>query len=54
MYIPLGGRKYKIMSLIIIFGFVIVWHELQKKLMVWGITIMISFFIEIILRTTSN
>ncbi|EJD06915.1 MBOAT-domain-containing protein [Fomitiporia mediterranea MF3/22] len=43
IYIPLGGIKNQIVSTILIFTFVALWHDLTFRLLAWGW--LVSFFI---------
>ena len=36
LFIPLGGSKYKIYNIWIVFGFVAIWHDLTLNLLAWG------------------
>lgn len=36
LFIPLGGTKYKIYNIWVIFGFVAIWHDLSLNLLAWG------------------
>jgi D-alanyl-lipoteichoic acid acyltransferase DltB (MBOAT superfamily) len=36
LFIPLGGSKYKMYNIWVVFGFVAIWHDLSLKLLVWG------------------
>ncbi|RYH10483.1 hypothetical protein EON65_39430 [archaeon] len=36
IYLPLGGRKYRILSACLIFFFVALWHDFEVHLLVWG------------------
>ena len=36
IFIPLGGTKYKIFNIWIVFGFVALWHDLSMNLLAWG------------------
>eukprot|EP01038_Epipyxis_sp_PR26KG_P010182 gene10182-13699_t len=47
MYIPLGGNSNKILSVLIVFIFVAVWHDFEMKLLVWGILNSVFYFIEV-------
>lgn len=43
LYIPLGGSNNMILSTIIVFTFVALWHDLSFKLLTWGW--LVSFFV---------
>jgi D-alanyl-lipoteichoic acid acyltransferase DltB (MBOAT superfamily) len=36
LFIPLGGGKYKIFNIWVVFGFVALWHDLTLNLLAWG------------------
>lgn len=36
LYIPLGGQKYRMVNVWLVFGFVAVWHDAELKLLAWG------------------
>ena len=46
MYIPLGGRRFQLLSVILIFNFVAVWHEVEFQLLFWAWANSALFFIE--------
>jgi len=57
VYVPLGGRKYKYLSLILVFIFVIIFHDggaFELFFWIWGLGIMIGFIVEIFLRKYFN
>jgi len=37
LYIPLGGRKYRALATVVVFTFVALWHDVQWKLLTWGL-----------------
>ena len=37
MYIPLGGRSSRVLNIWLIFLFVAIWHDVEMKLIVWGL-----------------
>eukprot|EP01040_Poterioochromonas_malhamensis_P001880 gene1880-2012_t len=48
IYIPLGGKHYQLMNVWIIFLFVALWHDLEWKLMIWGLMNAFFYIIEVI------
>ncbi len=48
LYKPLGGRKYQYLNVWIIFFFVGLWHDLEWKLMVWGLLNAVFYVIEVL------
>ncbi|OMJ95286.1 hypothetical protein SteCoe_1343 [Stentor coeruleus] len=36
LFIPLGGSRYKIFNIWIVFGYVALWHDLTLNLLAWG------------------
>ena len=57
LYLPLGGRNNRIMAVWAVFLFVAVWHDIELKLLIWGILNSVFFLIEVlakrVLRTKS-
>ena len=51
MYIPLGGKKKKILNTFIIFSFVALWHDLRLNLLLWAWGIYICLIPEIIIKS---
>jgi D-alanyl-lipoteichoic acid acyltransferase DltB (MBOAT superfamily) len=37
IYKPLGGRSYRFLSVWLIFSFVAIWHDIEWKLILWGL-----------------
>ena len=54
MYIPLGGKKKKLLNTFIIFSFVALWHDLKFNLLLWAWTIYVSLIPEIIIKSYFN
>jgi D-alanyl-lipoteichoic acid acyltransferase DltB (MBOAT superfamily) len=54
IYIPLGGSKYKIYNIWIVFNFVALWHDLQLNLLLWGWFICLFFVPEIMVKQYFN
>ncbi|CAB4473157.1 uncharacterized protein OCT59_028303 [Rhizophagus irregularis] len=48
IYIPLGGSKYLIYNMLIVFTFVALWHDISLKLLAWGWLIWIFILPETI------
>ena len=36
LFVPLGGSKFKVYNIWVVFGFVAIWHDLRLHLLVWG------------------
>lgn len=47
MYVPMGGRSYRVISVWFIFLFVAVWHDIEPKLLVWGLMNAAFYLIEV-------
>lgn len=47
MYVPMGGRNNRIISVWIIFIFVAVWHDIEPKLLAWGILNAMFYLFEV-------
>ena len=47
MYRPLGGRETRVWSIWPIFLFVAIWHDIEMKLMVWGLMNSFFFVLEV-------
>lgn len=50
IYIPLGGTKNVLLSSILIFTFVALWHDLSFKLLAWGWLVSLFLIPELIAR----
>ena len=50
MYVPMGGKDNKIWSVWVIFLFVAIWHDLEIKLIAWGLLNSTFLVIEVISR----
>ncbi|KAF9286455.1 glycerol transporter [Mortierella alpina] len=48
IYIPLGGTRYAIYNIWVVFTFVAIWHDIQLKLLAWGWLISLFILPEII------
>ncbi|KAI8991686.1 MBOAT, membrane-bound O-acyltransferase family-domain-containing protein [Mycotypha africana] len=48
IYIPLGGSKYFVYSIWVVFTFVALWHDIELKLLAWGWLICLFLLPEII------
>lgn len=51
MFIPLGGAKYKVFSLFVIFTFVAIWHDIGWKLITWAWGIYAVFAPEVAIKS---
>lgn len=49
MYIPMGGNKRKAFTIVPIFLFIAVWHDIELRLVKWAIVTCISFIPEILI-----
>ncbi|KAG5507371.1 hypothetical protein GH5_07469 [Leishmania sp. Ghana 2012 LV757] len=47
MYIPMGGNRTKLFSILPIFFFIAIWHDMQLRLLLWATIICFTFIIEI-------
>ena len=36
IYVPLGGRKWQMLNVWVVFGFTALWHDVQPKLLAWA------------------
>ena len=50
MYLPMGGKAHKIWSVWVIFLFVAIWHDLEFKLVAWGVLNSVFLVIEVVSR----
>jgi protein-cysteine N-palmitoyltransferase HHAT len=50
LYIPLGGNKWKIVNIWIVFGFVALWHDLSLNLLAWGWGMCLFIMPEVMLQ----
>ncbi|KAG0199472.1 glycerol transporter [Mortierella sp. GBA30] len=48
IYIPLGGTRYAVYNIWVVFTFVAVWHDIQLKLLAWGWLISLFILPEIV------
>ncbi|KAI9255574.1 MBOAT, membrane-bound O-acyltransferase family-domain-containing protein [Sporodiniella umbellata] len=48
IYIPLGGSKYMIYNMWLVFTFVALWHDIELKLLAWGWLISLFLIPEIV------
>ncbi|KAJ3321662.1 glycerol transporter [Boothiomyces sp. JEL0866] len=48
LYVPLGGKQYKMLNTFCIFTFVAIWHDINLQLLTWGWLISIFILPEII------
>lgn len=54
IFIPLGGSKYKFISIWIIFTFVALWHDVKLNLLLWGWFICVFMIPEIFVKSFFN
>ena len=47
MYKPMGGRRLRLMNVWVVFIFVAVWHDIEMKLLVWGLLNSVFFVLEV-------
>lgn len=47
IYKPLGGRKHRLVSIWLVFLFVAIWHDIEWKLLAWGVMNSAFFMVEI-------
>jgi len=50
IYIPLGGARNVILSTLMVFTFVALWHDLSFKLLAWGWLVSLFILPEILAR----
>ena len=50
IYIPLGGTRNVLVSSVLIFTFVALWHDLSFKLLAWGWLVSLFLIPELIAR----
>ena len=50
IYIPIGGKKTKLLNVWLIFTFVALWHEMKLNLMLWGWSISLFLIPEILIK----
>jgi D-alanyl-lipoteichoic acid acyltransferase DltB (MBOAT superfamily) len=50
IYIPLGGAKNVVLSTLLVFTFVALWHDLSFKLLAWGWLVSLFILPEIVAR----
>ena len=48
MYIPLGGRDTRMVNIWLIFLFVSIWHDIEAKLVIWGLLNASFYILEIL------
>jgi protein-cysteine N-palmitoyltransferase HHAT len=51
LFIPLGGSRYKILNIWIVFGFVALWHDLSLNLLAWGWGMCIFIMPEVLVKS---
>ena len=50
IYVPLGGKKKKLLNTFVVFTFVALWHDLRWNLLIWGWFIYAFIVPEIIVK----
>ena len=50
LFVPLGGSRYKIVNIWIVFGFVALWHDLTLNLLAWGWGMCIFIMPEVVVK----
>ena len=48
MYVPMGGRSTRILNIWLIFLFVAIWHDIEMKLLAWGMLNALFYVLEVI------
>lgn len=48
MYVPLGGRSTRMLNIWFIFLFVALWHDIEYKLIVWGLLNASFYVLEVL------
>jgi len=51
LYVPLGGSKRPLLSTLVVFTFVALWHDLSMKLLAWGWIVSLFVIPEMICTT---
>lgn len=51
LFVPLGGSKYKIFNIWVVFGFVALWHDLTLNLLAWGWGMCIFIMPEVMVKS---
>ena len=50
MYVPLGGSRRKVFTVLPIFVFVAFWHDVQMRLVLWGLIMAVAMIPEMMLQ----
>lgn len=50
LFVPLGGSRYKIFNIWVVFGFVALWHDLTLNLLAWGWGMCIFIMPEVLVK----
>ena len=50
LFIPLGGSKYKLINIWVVFSFVAIWHDMNINLVIWAWGICIALMPEMLIR----
>lgn len=51
IYVPLGGNRHVILSTLLVFTFVALWHDLSLRLLTWGWLVSLFILPEIIAKS---
>ena len=54
LYLPLGGKNNRLLSVWTVFFFVAVWHDIDFKLLVWGALNSVFYIIEILAKRVNR
>ncbi|KAI8802880.1 MBOAT-domain-containing protein [Cladochytrium replicatum] len=49
LYVPLGGRRYYLLNIWVVFSFVAVWHDIELRLLYWGWLVVLFILPEFLL-----
>ena len=50
IYIPLGGTRNRVFTVVLVFSFVALWHDLSFKLLAWGWLVSLFIMPEVAAR----
>ena len=50
IFIPLGGSKYKLYNIWVVFTFVAIWHDMNLNLIMWAWVICLSLMPEMLIK----
>ena len=54
LYLPLGGRNNRLLSVWAVFFFVAVWHDIDIKLLMWGALNSVFYIVEILAKRVAQ